>query len=196
MTAVVGGEERKPQTKKSPRAALRRVAVATLATLLLVSCTYGDRTPQSDIPPLPTNEPIKTTIQAIAASKFKSGIDKQGHGGVLVRVGNLRVLKIVPNEDGDLHVVVTDGKMPTFITEIIPRDQNAGVTRPYIGSIIEETGTAYFDVEANVPDHEYTPWEIHPVTSWRFDPAHPGQVFPPTTPPVPSPTVANPSDGD
>jgi hypothetical protein len=87
--------------------------------------------------------------------------------------------------------------MPTFITEIIPRDQQAGVTRPYIGSIIEETGTAYFDVEAHVPDHEYTPWEIHPVTSWRFDPAHPGQVFPPTTPPLTRPTVVDPgNDGD
>ncbi|MCU1468376.1 MAG: hypothetical protein JWM72_4304 [Actinomycetia bacterium] len=178
------------------RAALSVVVAATLVTLLCASCSSSDSAQTSDAPPLPTNEPIRTTIQAIAASKFKSAIDKQGHGGVLVRVGNLRVLKIVPNEDGDLHVVVTDGKMPTFITEIIPRDQNAGVTRPYIGSVIEETGTAYFDVESNVPDHEYTPWEIHPVTSWRLDPGHPGQVFPPTSPSSPSPTVANPSDGD
>jgi hypothetical protein len=174
----------------------RRVAATTLLSMLCVSCGYFEGDTRSEVPPLPTNEPIRTTIQAIAAGKFKSAIDKQGHGGVLVRVGNLRVLKLVPNEDGDVHVVVTDGKMPTFITEVIPRDQNAGVTRPYIGSIIEETGTAYFDLEANVPDHEYTPWEIHPVTSWRFDPAHPGQVFPPTTPSVPRPTVADPGEGD
>jgi hypothetical protein len=174
----------------------RHVAAATLLALLGTSCGYFESHKESEIPPLPTNEPIPTTIQAIAAGRFKSAIDKQGHGGVLVRVGNLRVLKLVPNEDGDIHVVVTDGRMPTFITEIIPRDQNAGVTRPYIGSIIEETGTAYFDVEAHVPDHEYTPWEIHPVTSWRFDPAHAGQVFPPTTPSLPSPTVVDPGDGE
>jgi hypothetical protein len=166
-------------------------------SLLCASCSYSKSDAQSEPPALPTNEPIRTTIQAIAAGSFKSAIDKQGHGGVLVRVGNLRVLKLAPNADGDIHVVVTDGRMPAFITEIIPRDQQAGVTRPYVGSIIEETGTAYFDVEANVPDHEYTPWEIHPVTSWRFDPAHPGQVFPPTTPSVPSPTVVDPgADND
>jgi hypothetical protein len=173
----------------------RCVAAATLLTLVSTSCGYFESDKESEIPPLPTNEPIRTTLQAIAAGRFLSAIDKQGHGGVLVRVGNLRVLKLVPNEDGDIHVVVTDGRMPTFISEIIPRDQNAGVTMPYIGSIIEETGTPYFDVEAHVPDHEYTPWEIHPVTSWRFDPAHPGQVFPPTTPSVPSPTVVDPGDG-
>ncbi len=148
----------------------------------------------SETPSLPTDKPVPTTIQEIAEGKFRSAVDKRGDGGVLVRVGNLRVLKIVPNEDGDLHVVVTDGKMPTFITEIIPRDQQAGVTRPYIGSVIEETGTAYLDAEANVPDHEYTPWEIHPVTSWRLDPAHGRQVFAPTTPSVPTPTVADPDD--
>jgi hypothetical protein len=178
------------------RPRLRRCLTLACATTLLGTCGYAQKPHVSDTPELPTNEPVVTTIAEIAAGKFKSAADKQGHGGVLVRVGNLRVLKIVPNEDGDLHVVVTDGNMPTFITEIIPRDQQAGVTRPYIGSIIEETGTAYFDVEAHVPDHEYTPWEIHPVTSWRLDPARPGQVFAPTTPSLPSSTVPDPSGND
>ncbi len=176
------------------RTTLRHGFVATVATLLFVSCGYAESAKESEIPPLPTAAPIETTLQAIAAGKFKSAIDKRGHGGVLVRVGNLRVLKIVPNDDGDVHVVVTDGLMPAFITEIIPRDQQTGVTRPPIGAIIEETGTAYLDAEAHVADHEYTPWEIHPVTSWRLDPGHPGQKFPSTSQSVRDSKVAEPAE--
>src|SRR5712672_2798887 len=83
---------------------LRRGLALVFASVLLGSCGYAEKPHVTDAPPLPTNEPIATTIQEIAAGKFKSAVGKQGHGGVLVRVGSLRVLKIAPNADGDLHV--------------------------------------------------------------------------------------------
>ncbi len=137
--------------------------------LLVVSCDPDTDSGLARKPPLPRNKPIETTLQEIIAGRFRGAVDKEGHGGVLVHVRNLTVIAVAPQEDGDWHVDVTDGSVPAFITEVIPRDQARGLEQPPLGSRIQETGTPYFDTHANDPLHEYTQWEIHPVTDWRPD---------------------------
>lgn len=110
--------------------------------------------------------PVVTTLSAIKAGKFPTAKDKKGTGGVAVTVGGLTVKSVKIQHDGDWHVAVTDGKLPVFITEIIPRDQ-ARVGRPPVGAKITETGTPFCDRATQAqPWHGTTCWEIHPVTSW------------------------------
>ena|SRR5690242_14935527 len=111
--------------------------------------------------------PVETTVQDIMAGKFPTAIDKEGTCGTYVTVRHLKVLRVIPMDDGDWHVEVTDGKIPVFITEVIPEDQKT-VPKPPAGSYIDETGTTYDDLAADGAHHEYTTWEIHPVTSWTF----------------------------
>jgi hypothetical protein len=120
---------------------------------------------------LPRGKPVETTLEQIVSGRFKGAVDKQGHGGVLVKVGNLTVISVVSQDDGDWHVDVTDGSFPAFITEVIPRDQARGLTKPPVGSHIEEIGTPYLDTHASDPLHQYTQWEIHPVVEWRQETA-------------------------
>lgn len=111
--------------------------------------------------------PIETTVQDIMADKFPTAIDKEGTCGTYVAVRHLKVLRVVPEDDGDWHVEVTDGKIPVFITEIIPRDQKRE-GKPPVGAYIDETGTTYDDLAADGAHHQYTTWEIHPVTAWTL----------------------------
>ncbi len=109
-----------------------------------------------------------TTIEDILAGKYPSALDKQGTGGVSVSVRTLFVLYVHNESDGDWHVGVTDGRVPVFITEIIPRDQ-ALEGRPQAGTTIDETGTPFCDAyHQNENWHGYTCWEIHPVTAWHL----------------------------
>lgn len=137
-----------------------------VAGLLFVAC-HTPPAAHTKQPALPRNKPIETTLQEIIAGNFKSAIDKQGHGGTRVTVRNLTVVSVASRDDGDFHVVVTDGTAPPFITEIIPRDRSRGLTIPPVGAHIDETGTPYLDTHSNEPLHEYTDWEIHPVTGWN-----------------------------
>lgn len=106
------------------------------------------------------------TLQDIIAGKFPSATDKQGTSGVNVTVRGLYVLYVMNELDGDWHVAVTDGNQSIFITEIIPSDQQA-LGRPAAGTVIDETGIAYCDVQhENEAWHGNTCWEIHPVTFW------------------------------
>lgn len=108
------------------------------------------------------------TIEEIIAGEFPSAQDKQGTGGVPVTVRGLFVIYVHNESDGDWHVAVTDGKVPVFITEIIPADQ-AAEGRPLAGTTIDETGTPFCDsFHQNDNWHGYTCWEIHPVTDWKL----------------------------
>lgn len=110
----------------------------------------------------------QTTVEAIIAGSYPSAQDKQGTGGVQVTVRGLFVLYVHNESDGDWHVAVTDGKVATFITEIIPRDQ-AAEGRPLPGTTIDETGTPFCDsFHQNDNWHGFTCWEIHPITAWRL----------------------------
>lgn len=133
-----------------------------------MSCGTSTETDVAETPALPRGKPVVTTLEQIIAGKFRTAVDKEGHGGVLVTVRNLTVISVDSREDGDFHVVVSDGSVPPFITEIIPRDQARGLTTPPVGARIDETGTPYLDTHSGEPLHEYTEWEIHPVTAWNF----------------------------
>jgi hypothetical protein len=106
-------------------------------------------------------------VHDITSGKFTTAIDKEGTCGIYLTVRHLKVLRVIPQHDGDWHVEVTDGTIPVFITEVIPEDQQRE-GKPPIGAYIDETGTAYDDLAADGPRHQYTSWEIHPVTAWAL----------------------------
>ncbi|MBI3859572.1 MAG: hypothetical protein HY296_04960 [Thaumarchaeota archaeon] len=108
------------------------------------------------------------TLEDLIAGKYATASDKQGTGGVTVTVMGLYVLYVRDETDGDWHVAVTDGRVPVFITEVIPRDQ-ASEGRPSPGTTIDETGVSYCDtVHQTESWHGDTCWEIHPVTAWHL----------------------------
>ncbi len=114
------------------------------------------------------NPGASTTLEDLITGKFPTGSDKHGTGGVTVTVQNLQVLYVRTETDGDWHVGVTDGRVPVFITEIIPSDQ-ASEGMPPVGATIDETGIAYCDTAHQTESwHGNTCWEIHPVTAWRL----------------------------
>lgn len=115
-----------------------------------------------------TAQPQLTTIEQVISGRYPSGLDKQGTGGVTVEVRGLTVLYVNNESDGDWHVAVRDRNVSVFITEIIPRDQ-AALGRPAPGSLIDEVGVPYCDVQhENESWHGDTCWEIHPVTAWSL----------------------------
>lgn len=147
-----------------------KVAVPVLLVLILagVSITYA----VTFLPRGPVTTHSFThysggvTLQEIIAGKFPSATDKLGTGGLNVTVRGLYVLYVMDELDGDWHVGVTDGNQSVFITEIIPSDQQA-LGRPVAGTVIDETGIAYCDVQhENEAWHGNTCWEIHPVKFW------------------------------
>lgn len=116
---------------------------------------------------IPANIPV-VTLNDIISGKFPSALDKNGTGGMIVRVRNLKVVSVLPQPDGDWHVVVTGTNNTPFITEITPLFQ-AREGMPQVGRVIDETGTPYCDFfHAAEEWHGYTCWEIHPVTAWRL----------------------------
>jgi hypothetical protein len=143
-----------------------------IAFVVVSACATSACGGDVDVTPYPTScpaphPPVVTTVQEIMAGKFKTAIDKEGTCGTYVTVRHLKVLRIVPMDDGDWHVEVTDGKIPVFITEVIPRDQKRE-GEPPVGAYIDETGTAYDDLAADGENHQWTTWEIHPVTAWTL----------------------------
>ncbi|MDV3278117.1 MAG: hypothetical protein LYZ69_06595 [Nitrososphaerales archaeon] len=63
---------------------------------------------------------------------------------------------------------MTDGQVSVFITEITPTYQST-VSKPSVGSTIDETGVPYCDTYHQSESwHGDTCWEIHPVTSWAI----------------------------
>ncbi len=115
----------------------------------------------------------QTTLEDLIAGKFATAVDKEGTGGVVVTVRDLRVLYVRDESDGDWHVAVTDGRVPVFITEIIPRDQ-LREGRPHPGTVVDETGVPYCDTAHQTEAwHDSTCWEIHPVTSWELSAGNP-----------------------
>jgi hypothetical protein len=141
-----------------------------MLSALLVSACHGDVEVNYD--PYPTScpsphPPVETTVREIMKARFPTAIDKEGTCGTYVTVRHLKVLDVVYMDDGDWHVEVTDGKIPIFITEVIPRDQKRE-GRPPVGAYIDETGTTYNDLAADGKHHQYTTWEIHPVTAWTI----------------------------
>jgi hypothetical protein len=145
------------------------VAVVGVAVILILAIAFGSTLyPQGRTSNQTTGVPTATTVGQIISGEFPSGLDKQGTGGVLVTVLNLTVLYVHDESDGDWHVAVTDGNVSVFITEIIPRDQ-AVLGRPVAGSVIDETGVPFCDVQhENESWHGDTCWEIHPVTAWSL----------------------------
>lgn len=108
------------------------------------------------------------TIQELMAGEYPSAVDKNGTLGTSVTVLALRVLYVNNETDGDWHVGVTDGVVPVFITEITPAYQ-AVLGRPPVGSVVDESGRAFCDVQhENESWHGDTCWEVHPVTAWRI----------------------------
>ncbi|HZW84993.1 MAG TPA: hypothetical protein VFE91_03705, partial [Nitrososphaerales archaeon] len=107
-------------------------------------------------------------LQQLIAGEYPSAVDKNGTLGTTVTVLGLRVLYVQNETDGDWHVAVTDGRVPVFITEITPLYQHA-LGRPTAGSLIDETGRAFCDVQhENESWHGSTCWEVHPITAWRI----------------------------
>ncbi len=126
-------------------------------------------TPLTSSPPsTSSNSGSATTLEDLVAGKFPTASDKQGTGGVTVKVMNLLVLYVRTESDGDWHVGVTDGTVSVFITEITPPYQQSE-GEPPVGSNIDETGIAYCDtVHETESWHGNTCWEIHPVTAWQL----------------------------
>jgi len=137
------------------------VGVFGIAALVALFGAQGQNGTSSSAPPV-------VTLQDLIAGKYPTASDKHGTGGVTVQVKGLYVLYTENENDGDWHVVVTDGKANVFITEIIPRDQ-AQVGRPPERATIDETGVVYCDaVHETEAWHGKTCWEIHPVTAWSL----------------------------
>jgi len=150
--------------------ALAATLIVILGACLLSACATDSDVKSSDPKPLcpSPKPPVVTTVQEITTGKFPTAIDKIGTCGTFVTVRHLKVLRVVTMaDDGDWHVEVTDGKIPYFITELIPRDQKHE-GRPPVGAFIDETGTAYNDLRADGAHHQYATWEIHPVTAWKL----------------------------
>ncbi len=155
------------------------LAVAFIATISLAYVSSFNQAPslapsKSTTAPLTSSPPSTsnksgpvTTLEDLIAGKFPTASDKQGTGGVTVKVLNLHVLYVRTESDGDWHVDVTDGTVPVFITEITPSyQQSEGM--PTVGSNIDETGIAYCDtIHETESWHGNTCWEIHPVTAWQ-----------------------------
>lgn len=109
----------------------------------------------------------ETTLESLIAGNFTSASDKHGTGGSLVAVRNLLVLYVRNVSDGDWHMAVSDGKVPVFITEIIPADQRSE-GRPVQGMVIDEYGVAFCDtLHQGEAWHGSTCWEIHPIKEWH-----------------------------
>jgi len=137
---------------------------------MLAACATDSDVKSSDPKPVcpDPKPPVLTTVQEIMTGKFQTAIDKIDTCGTYVTVRHLKVLRVITMaDDGDWHVEVTDGKIPYFITELIPRDQKRE-GRPPVGALIDETGTAYNDLRADGAHHQYTTWEIHPITAWTL----------------------------
>ena len=119
-----------------------------------------------------SGEPAYLLVEESRISHWRRVITERVHVyhqvatcGTYVKVRHLKVLRVVAEDDGDWHVEVTDGKTPVFITELIPADQKRE-GKPRVGVYIDETGTAYNDLAADGARHQYTTWEIHPITAW------------------------------
>ncbi len=112
------------------------------------------------------SNPRVTTLSEILSGRFYSSLDKYGANGTVVRVDNLTVLQVFGAFDGDSHIVVSQGTISPFITEVLPCDQ-ARLHSPVRGTQISITGVVYWD-DAHVSEawHGYTGWEIHPVLAW------------------------------
>ena len=125
------------------------------------------------------------SLEQLMAGEYPSAVDRNGTLGTTVTVLGLRVLYVENETDGDWHVAVTDGKVPAFITEITPLYQHA-LGRPTTGSIIDETGKAFCDVQhENESWHGDTCWEVHPITEWEISSGTAGgQTSNNTIPPI------------
>jgi hypothetical protein len=118
-------------------------------------------------PPVPSGITV-TTLSEIISGRFQSATDKHGTNGTLVRVSGLRVVSTKIEHDGDTHVVVSDGKIRVFVTEITPVEKDKGVADPVRGQVIEITGYPFYDkAHATEAWHGNTGWEIHPVIRWK-----------------------------
>ncbi len=142
------------------------IAIGVVVVVILVALFIANsalRNSESD------DRPKLATLQDLIGGKFPSASDKQGKNGVLVEVDNLQVKSVYGTSDGDWHVEVTDGELPVFITEVTPYWQAHGVTKPVVGSVIDEVGYAYCDTNhANEVWHGSTCWEIHPIIKWTL----------------------------
>ncbi len=138
---------------------------------------YASQTPPktttTTLPTL-TGTPTVTTLEDLVAGRFPTAYDRSGTGGVLVTVKGLTVISVENETDGDWHVKVTDGVLPAITTEVTPAYQTL-LGRPSAGQVIDETGTAFCDVQhENESWHGTTCWEIHPITAWSL--AAPGST--------------------
>jgi hypothetical protein len=144
-----------------------RTTSVFLVVALIVVVGVGT-TSQSISPPVTSTGSSHATLADLVAGKFPTALDKRGLGGVSVSVEGLYVLKVEVENDGDWHVIVTDGKTRVFVTEITPQYQTT-LKMPTVGSTIDETGIAYCDTfHENESWHGDTCWEIHPVTEWQI----------------------------
>jgi hypothetical protein len=121
--------------------------------------------------PVPTPVPsgiVDTTLSEIISGRFRSATDKHGTNGTLVRVSGLRVVSTSLEADGDTHVIVTDGTVETFVTEITSVEKAKGIVDPRPGEVIEEIGYPFYDTaHASEAWHGNTGWEIHPIIGWK-----------------------------
>ena len=147
------------------------VFAAVLAGVIMVASAgvlfYSSQQPQrtTTLQSL-TGTPTVTTLEDLAGGRFPTAYDRSGNGGVLVTIRGLTVISVGNESDGDWHVKVTDGVLPSITTEVTPAYQ-ALLGRPSAGQVIDETGAAFCDVQhENESWHGNTCWEIHPVTAW------------------------------
>jgi hypothetical protein len=118
--------------------------------------------------PVPTGT-VVTTLSEIVSGRFQSATDKHGTNGTLVRVPSLRVVSTSVEADGDTHIIVTDGTVERFVTEITSVEKAKGVAAPRPGQVIEETGYVYYDrAHATEAWHGNTGWELHPIIAWSL----------------------------
>jgi len=72
------------------------VLAAAVGSLLFVSCDYSTDGGTTEKPAVPRGKPVDATLEQIMSGQFKSAVDKEGHGGVLVKVRNLAVVSVAP----------------------------------------------------------------------------------------------------
>jgi hypothetical protein len=126
--------------------------------------------------------PRTVTVPQLYSGMINSSFDKQGTGGYLVQLLDVKVVSIAgPELDRDFHVDVEDKQGNILVTEFTPFYRLQNGTRltppnPAINSSIDIVGIYYCDLfhsgeNWHSPAVNGTGYcsEIHPVVSWAIN---------------------------